>query len=544
MTKFGLGLLAAAASLVALPADLMAQWSRAETPHFVIYSELAPDDLEEFARELELFDGAYRTARGIPEVDLATENKLRVFQVESVSDVRATYGGSGDGIAGFYIPRAEGAVAVVPRLAGDKREGGLDAGTIFFHEYAHHLMYESLNSPMPAWLREGFAEFFGTADVNVKKSTVDLGRAAMHRSAELKYLAPMPIRDMLSDEFDRTDARNTSSIYSYGWVLTHYLTFEKSREGQLDAYVLGLVRGMTPLESAEAAFGNLDVLNGEMKSYAEKSRIPYVKLDVARLTEDRVKVERLSPGFSAAMEYFIDSQTGVDEEEAQEVVMNLRRIAGQYSDDAMVQRALTEAEFDVGDYDRADAAADRAIALDPGLVQVHLYKARIAMARAEDDETDLDNDAVEALFAEAREHIGHARRLSPKDPEGHMLYHESFVREGGRLPQDAMVALITAVKLAPFDRNLRFNAAQLLLSQGNMKDAEILLVPIAFDLHAGTQAQIARAIIDKIRDGDVKGAQNATRNFIRNQSITSSLGVDLSKAKVEDEEEESEDDEG
>ena len=60
-----------------------------------------------------------------------------------------------------------------------------------------------------------------------------------------------------------------------------------------------------------------------------------------------------------------------------------------------------------------------------------------------------------------------------------------------------------------------------------MKDAEVLLIPIAFDMHAGTQAGMARSIIERIRKGDVKGAQNATRDYLEKKAILDAADVDL-----------------
>ncbi|MCM8556435.1 DUF1570 domain-containing protein [Sphingomicrobium sediminis] len=501
---------AGTAMLTATPA--FADWMRAETPHFVIYADSNEREIERLARKLELFDGAVRSARGVPNIELATENKLTVYFVERVSDIRDQLG-RGGGVAGFYNARASGAQAFVPMEAGSGEAESLNADVIFFHEYAHHLMYERLSGPIPAWLSEGWAEFFSTAQVDEGDAEVEIGRAAMHRAQAIRYLPTMPIQEMLSNEYDRRDGRKVASIYAWGWVMTHYLTFDEDRQGQLNAYLAGLAQGVPALEAAEAAFGNLDRLQGQMKSHAERHRIPYVKLPIEPLDDDAIEITELSDGFAAAMPHYMRSQAGVTKEMAEEVVTALRTVARLHHDDAMVFRALAEAEFDVGNYEAAGAAADRAIEIDPQLVDAHLYRAKAAMAMATDEEAPVDEDTRSELFSLARDHIGEARLLAPNDPHPLVLYYESFVEDDGFVPQDAWAGMIRAVQLAPFDRSLRFNVAQFLLNNGKPNDALFLLAPIALDAHGTSLAEMADAIVDKLREGDVDGARTAAAEY-------------------------------
>lgn len=542
MKKIGLGLLAGVAATVAFATNADAQWKRAETPHFIIYSEESEGRLEDFARELELFDGAYRIARNTPNRELDEGNKVRVFVVGTLNEVAEAAGGS-RGVAGFYIPRLSGPVSVVPRVAGGNSARGITPEVIFFHEYTHHLMYETLYSPMPAWLREGFAEFFGTADVDVKKSTVELGRPAMHRADQLQYIKPIAMELMLSDDLDYTDYRHVTAVYAWGWQLTHYLTFEESRAGQLDAYIGGLMRGEDAIDAAKAAFGDLGRLGGEMRSYREKKLLPFVRLDVPRLDSDAVRIRDVSPGMSQAMNAYMRSQVGVSSgEEANEVMTEIRDAARAHPNDAMLQRVLAEALYDARDYDAAKQAAERAIELDPKLVDAHLYIAKIAMARVnppdswekierdqeeakkkaeakkkgeayeepeeiEEEKPDLEPDVRYALFQEAREHIQIARNLAPKDPEPLYMFYDTFKEEGVEPPMAALQGLIQAVQLAPYDTSARFEGAKALMKHGNGKDAEVLLSAIAYNTHGLGQAKAARAMIDLIREGDLKAAQ-------------------------------------
>src|SRR3546814_6345289 len=83
------------------------------------------------------------------------------------------------------------------------------------------------------------------------------------------------------------------------------------------------------------------------------------------------------------MPYRIRSARGVDKKMAAELVGEARPVAARYAGDAFVQRAMAEIEYDAENDAEAEAAADRALALDPGLVPAMLYKGQIGRAHSE-----------------------------------------------------------------------------------------------------------------------------------------------------------------
>lgn len=490
---------------VAGPAIAEAEWHRASSKHFVIYSDDSAAGLRDFALELETFDATYRMARKVPDPELADGNKLHIFVVKDIKSVQNTLGG-GRGIAGYYVPRGSGAIAVVPRLAGNADPESLNARTIFYHEYAHHLMYETITGPMPGWLVEGFAEFFSTADVDVKKQQVALGKTAMHRASGINYLAPIPIEKMITNDYEKLDGREIYALYSYGWVLTHYLTFETERRGQLDDYLGRLRQGEPPLDAAEAAFGSLKKLERDMVSHSKQQRLPFILLPAPEIAPSSITVGPVNQAAQAAMPYFLQSQAGTDKDEAQKVVAALRLVAQQYAGDAFVQRALAEAEFDVGEWDRATVAAMHAAAMDPNMVDAQIYIARIAMGRAKDDKLELGDEEKQALYGQARKAALAAMKISPLDPEPLELYYRSFADQGEAPPLIAVNAILKAVQLAPYGRSLRLTAAQEYLKLGRVDSAKALLAPIAFDFHAKGVAKIAREAVDEIEAGNLDAA--------------------------------------
>ena len=205
-----------------------AAWHRASSPHFIIYSERDPASIRQFAAKLERFDKAVRLVRGMRDDPVGDGNRLTVFVVANESAVRKLVNDKSGFIAGFYIPSAAGSTALVPRSAGSSSEWELGAETIFFHEYAHHLMMQELSSPAPEWLVEGFAEFMSTVQFD-KDGSVGLGLAPKHRAYGLHESDPLPIEQLLSGNYSKISADQRESIYGRGWLLTHFLTFDRAR---------------------------------------------------------------------------------------------------------------------------------------------------------------------------------------------------------------------------------------------------------------------------------------------------------------------------
>src|SRR3954468_14064713 len=173
-------LLAAVAALFAA-APASAAWNVAQSKHFVIYANENPRDLSEFATRLERFDGAARKAIRMEDPVVGKGNRLTVFVLPTAQDVRAINGDKSGWLAGFYSGRVTGSLAYVPRRLDNSNT---DADAIFFHEYTHHLMMQSIDRPYPEWYVEGFAEFLSTARID-KDGSVWFGAPLNQRAGLL-----------------------------------------------------------------------------------------------------------------------------------------------------------------------------------------------------------------------------------------------------------------------------------------------------------------------------------------------------------------------
>jgi tetratricopeptide (TPR) repeat protein len=485
-----------AAVLLVAGGEARAAWHEATTKHFIIYADDRPDRLKEFAERLERFDRAVRYLRGMEDPLLTHSQKLKIYALKSEGAVARLAGDSS--VRGFYNARASGAVAFVPRRAGSSDIWSLDTDAIFVHEYAHHLQLQFSSVAMPAWVVEGFAEFFATADIS-KDGSVLIGSVPMYRVYGLVTPGGITLEQMVGETYRRLDDRERDSLYGNGWLLTHYLTFDSSREGQLKRYIDDIQSGKTALDAAKSAFGDLKKLDRDVDRYRAKRlmgfRIPAKVLEIGPTA-----IRPLTPGESAIMDVHIRSTRGVNEKTAPAVATDARRIAAAFPNDPFVQAVLAEAEHDAGNYAASEAAADRALAVDPKNVHALIYKGRAEMALAKEQPAKADWSKIRGWFVKAN-------KLDTENAEPLALFFRSYAEAGERPTKNAVEALLYSVDLAPQDGELRVNAVQQLLRDGRVSEAKQLFGPLAFAPHATAEwRETNMKIMAAINAGDAKTA--------------------------------------
>lgn len=487
-----------AALLLALGADpAFADWHRATTRHFVIYSDQSPDGLKAYAERLERFDQAVRTARAMKDPPLTEAGKLKVYVLRDAEAIEKILGAEGSGIAGFYIPKASGAVAFVNRArTRDKFE--LDGQAVFFHEYLHHLMLQDLDAEMPAWLVEGFAEFFATARIEDDGSVV-LGHVPEYRSYGLFNLKGLTIEEMLGANDRHIDEDEWELTYGRGWLLTHYLTFEKSRRNQLGRYIQGIRRGETALASAQAAFGDLKQLNRELELHLRKKRHSGIVIPASKINVGTVDVRALSPAEAASVPVQMKLAIGFKKKALGRVLGDARSLVKKHPGEAVALATLAEAEYETENFDRALAAADQALALSPNLRQAMIVKGRAMIALGE-------ANRAKANWKEARSWLTKANRLDPDDAAPLLYFYESFGAEGVAATPNAVKGLIYAQALVPQDKTLRGLLVRQMIAEAKLQQASKLYEPIAFDPHAGKVRDQRLKVLAALRAGNAKEA--------------------------------------
>lgn len=480
--------LLAAVALFALAAPARAEWWEAETDHFIVYSETSAANAKEFAEKMERLDMSLRSLQNI-KLNPATSDsqKLTVFRSGDMDDV-GRLAGSGS-VAGFYIPYIGGSVSFTPAKKESKGTGSLlgargesekkklDPEKVLFHEYTHHFMFQHFEAAYPKWYSEGFAETAATI-VLKPDGSFHLGDPPNYRSDLLfQSMLNVSVERLLTSE-EKPTGEDQMAWYGIGWLLNHYLTFEPSRLGQLKQYLRAINAGTKPAVAARQAFGDLDKLDRDITRY-KSSKLPGIDVKIPNYVAPVAQLRRLTPDEEAIMKVRMRTKAGtggnLEKKLAPAIARDAREVADRHPNSHSVQLALAEAELDLayfepGNLPRAEAAADRALAIKPDSVEAMLLKGRTLLERGKADK---------AQLATARTWFAKAYDEDPGHPAPLFYNYLTYYEAGGPIPESAVIGLEKAYDQALYDHQIKLVLARQLLTEKKGQLARTILMPEA-----------------------------------------------------------------
>ena len=500
-------LLAAVLLLFASP-SFAATWHEAETTHFKIVSAGDEKGLRQFAERLEYFHTLLRLATGVSETGRPVV-KVRVYLVNSIGDVKRLIGAPGSDIAGFYSPREDGAIAVVPRTTGD---GIFTGQLVLFHEYSHHYMLQYTPVAYPSWYVEGFAEIASTASFE-RKGFITFGKAASHRQYELDSGLSYPVAKMLDGTYLKDRAKGRGWSYGDAWVLTHYLTFSDKRRGQLRTYLSSINAGKK-MSGAAQVFGDLGDLQREVSGYLSGRTFSYRAVPIVESSAGPLAIRTLGAAEAALIDMQIEFERhtsvpakGDDEaksdfdkrlttakQDRDAYLAKVEAVAHRYPGEVDGWLLLADARCTDDLFDDCTAAAERALKIAPGNQRALVRKAEAMIGAAHDLPVEQRNPKVAAAQALLLE----ANAAVPNDPLALMWLYRSYRAMAKSADADGLAALLTVVQLIPQEEGPRLILAQELMHRGRMRDARIILRPLAFSPHESPASKQARTLLDQV----------------------------------------------
>lgn len=497
---------AMAAALIATVAE--ARWLRAETDSFIIYSEGNEKSLREFASTLQRFDVALRLLLEVKEQ--GERNRLPIYLLASTGEVAKLYTGSrSSSFVGFYRTGRDGSFAVSHRENGGRSRGTSASQETLFHEYAHHFMKRYRTGAYPAWIIEGFAEYYSTIDFD-KNGKALIGKPAYGRQYGLVQLPQIPVETLFAtDPHSLKTVGQVDVYYGRAWLLTHMLFHDAPREGQLVAYARAINAGTEAGQAARQAFGDLDQLDKDLAAYLRRP-LSYRMTKDAIAVPTNISVAALAPGEDAVIPLRLARLSARPGDDSGRVVRDsLRSLSATHAGDAAVWFEYAAAEWaldkDTRDLAAVRSALDRAIAIKPDHVRANVLLGELLM-----HELDSKGDYEDARWEKAREPIALANRTNPDDPLPLYIYFQSFLDQGKIPPDIAIQGLERAFELAPENIELRVAHAFALANRGQFTSAIRLAQSIAFDPHMGAQARPFLEQLLRMRDqrhGGTGGAE-------------------------------------
>lgn len=476
----------ALALLALTPAAALAEWRRAESAHFIVYSDGSERSLRDYTAKLERFDALLRLRFGGRDDEV---RKLPVYLVGDDRALRVAQPGLPEGIAGYYSASENDIFAILIRGRDDD---------ILLHEYSHHVMASSGDGRYPGWLSEGFAEYFATATVSERgRTTFGLPNPGRQYALQENRWLPMDQLLRARGSLDIQERTARSMYYAQSWALTHWLLSDAARVRSLAGYLTAVNGGQDAVEAWQAAFGMTpEQLTSQVRTYV-RGTLRFSEDNIPPITPE-MTVTTLSDAADATLIPAINGRRpGAEGVDGAALLQTFRTAAARHPEDALALVALGRAEMRWGEKPAAEAALTRALEREPGHVEGLLLMADILDERAGDAEDEVER--VRHIRA-AQDYL---RRAMEADPTDYRVYAAlARIRRGASdyPTRNDLVTWAEAVRYAPQVMSIRGDAAMAMIDAGRYDDAVTLLTPIVNDPHAGPGAQRARQMLQEIEE--------------------------------------------
>ena len=487
-----LGFAAATAVLVA-GSPARAEWLRAESEHFVVYGR-SEALVREYAAMLEDFDDLLRRLHGRPK-DEVTLRKLPVYVISDLKQMQRVRPSAKQGLAGAYFSGFPEVFVVANRNAGGDIDRNKGDDTVL-HEYVHHFMLQYYPSAYPAWLVEGYAEYYMTVDLGLTRLVVGGYNEGRARTLT-KPGSWIPMQDVLTKRpIQLKEDRERYAYYAQAWLLTHYILTDPARKKLLASYLDAVRDGRDPVKAWQDVYGDdIEGLTRKLYGYMG-GRLPAFALSRTGSGAPPMTVTRLSPG---ADDLILEGQRlklGVGKDDRPQFLEQIRAAAARHPTDWFSRLILARAETTYGDRAAGEAILNDLLTADPKDEEalVALGESKLAASRS-------DPAQKAANLAQAGKLFARAFKVNPDNPE--TLHGYADARALEPVTESLADIRVRAVVLAPQIGHLRLDAARTLIQIKDLEMARTILNPLATSPHGGPEAAAAQAMLKSI---DAKGA--------------------------------------
>jgi Tfp pilus assembly protein PilF len=443
--------------LTAVPATAADKWTEAKTKNFVLVGNASPNQMREVGESLELFRWGFLQFFRIPQWPSSVATIVVVFKDDnSFKPHKPLYNGKPANIAGYF---QSGVDLNFIALTGDR-----DTPRVVYHEMVHRLMADNFGS-LPLWFQEGFAEAFGSLEVEGNGRKIRIGLPISEHVALLNERRFMPLDRLFSvvhGSAEYNEEEKQGLFYAQSWALVHYLMLgdggkhrpqfmqflaelPKSRGSQTDLFQQVF---KTTLPNFQRAF----------EQYVQQLALPALQIDSPPGFERNIEMTTRTMS-EAEGEFFLgdmhlhSNNMALAETHLQKAVQLDAKHGG-------AQAALGRVRMRQGNQAAAAEHFTRAVTLDDKNYLVHYYYADFLRSRADERET-------------MRSQLKQTLALAPHFREATQMLAFANVSANVDIPETAAM-LTAALKNSPGNENLIVLLAMTLVRSANREEARPL----------------------------------------------------------------------
>ncbi|WP_443751092.1 hypothetical protein [Asticcacaulis solisilvae] len=485
------------------------KWVRAESQHFVVYSDAARPDVELVMTKMERF---WLTLRAFSHADidapadapkqvlyyLADEQALGLVDPQDPDYAIGLYTSCADAQAGFGVHMY---YAEQPKLALEKRPEN-EGLSYIYQAYARDFFRRHATANTPLWFVEGYAQYFSTARFDGNQIIVGMAPNALGTLLQrlgAGYMYSLDYADVLvGNDNEGTNQAGAAGIRNEfearSWVLTHWILSNKDNLKKFQAYLQAVGDGQDRVKAFKAAF---DLTPGQLNHilWAYVRKLEALKLSVKTVPDADISVAQMP----VSAEHLLMTEAALkacpSDARGQDLLKTARDEAAKYPGDAYARTVLARAEAGFGDAAQAKTILDGLIAASTQDAELYALKGKALLRSG------AAKDAVAAFDK--------AGSLDPKSPAIAYDFSRAEAEVMGGFDTDSANAAVIAYLSAPQVDAYAYRAGLAYAWLGNNSDAVGALRMVADNPRPGALTQPAKDWIGKLASAskaDLSGA--------------------------------------
>ena len=433
-------------------------WFRAESEHFIVYSDTKHTHVGQLLHKLERFDYLLRLYSNI-EKPADAQPKLTLYYQSRIKDLNEIDKNRPPYAIGLYTSCAKGVQAFGAHMyygVNDKipleKQPENEGLSYIFEAYARHFLYRYTDTRGPTWYIDGFAQYFANTRFSDTETVVGIPPQSvrdylMFISGGNSYYS-LDYKDiLLGNESKGHNVAGEAGVrlefQSKSWALTHYILSSSENIQHFRNYNNLVAQGVEHTKAFEQAFGyKVSKLSNQLWNYKRKSA-EGLKLNLtAGGTQD---IQFSSLPISANKLILADAALKAcpTPTEGASLLTKINDEAKKYPHSDYAQLILSRAQIDWGN------PQDALTYLTPKAIESNfdaVYLLGLAQSRlAEQSQGDAQKNYLESALVNLQK----AHTMNPLSAEAFYAYFTTGVRAKKAPTEDVLTAAIQAGKLAP-----------------------------------------------------------------------------------------------
>jgi hypothetical protein len=452
-------------------------WFRAESQHFIVFSDAREQDVSQLLNKLERFDYLLRL---YTKADTSTASeKTTLFYMAKIRDLNqidknqpayaiGLYNSCALGVQGFgshmyYRVNSDRALEKQPENEGL---------AYIFEAYARHFLYRHTNLRTPTWYIDGFAQYFASTRFSDTETLIGIAPKSIG-----SYLAFMSNGHRRSLDYTDILLQNDSKGQNYAgvsgvqlefqarsWVLTHYILSSNENIQYFRNFIALGLQGVEPTKAFEQAFGfKASKLNNVLWKYRLQTA-KALKLNLTAGGAGDIQFSALPASADnliladAALKACPNPKVG------ESLLQKIRKEAQKFPQSDFAEFTLARAEIEWGNPQAAipflsTQTRNKSVEAFYLLGLAHLklaeqnqaeeHKSQEQKREQQKGEQQQKEEQQKAYLESAQANLVNALALNPQSAEASYAYFRAGVQAQAKPSNEILRAAITAAQLQP-----------------------------------------------------------------------------------------------